>query len=255
MPDMNCEPPLTSLRTNLELLIAASRPGAPAVPEQDMVDLRADVMAQIEELSTLVGDLVDLAREDAPEVVYEEVDLAEIIEQALERVRRRRNDIEFELDLSPWYIFGEQHGLSRAVLNVLDNAAKWSPPGDIGGRRADADRDVHRAAHRRRRRSRDSRGGPWSRLRTLLSFDAIEVDAGIRSGPGDRAAGRRTSWWHRRGRHVAARRCTHPDDFARPGNSRGTISASDSSIRVKRRASAGHDGRRPHHRQLCGYPV
>ncbi|WP_279107334.1 histidine kinase dimerization/phospho-acceptor domain-containing protein, partial [Gordonia paraffinivorans] len=67
--------PLTSLRTNLELLIAASRPGAPAVPEEDMADLRADVMAQIEELSTLVGDLVDLAREDAPEVVYEEVEL------------------------------------------------------------------------------------------------------------------------------------------------------------------------------------
>ncbi|MBR7191015.1 MULTISPECIES: HAMP domain-containing sensor histidine kinase [unclassified Gordonia (in: high G+C Gram-positive bacteria)] len=121
--------PLTSLRTNLELLIAASRPGARAVPEEDMVDLRADVMAQIEELSTLVGDLVDLAREDAPEVVYEEVDLAEIVEQALERVRRRRNDVEFEVDLAPWFVFGEAHGLSRAVLNVLDNAAKWSPPG------------------------------------------------------------------------------------------------------------------------------
>ena len=121
--------PLTSLRTNLELLIAASRPGARAVPEEDMVDLRADVMAQIEELSTLVGDLVDLAREDAPEVVYEEVDLAEVVEQALERVRRRRNDVEFEVDLAPWFVFGEAHGLSRAVLNVLDNAAKWSPPG------------------------------------------------------------------------------------------------------------------------------
>ncbi|WP_279107025.1 sensor histidine kinase, partial [Gordonia paraffinivorans] len=52
-----------------------------------------------------------------------------IIEQALERVRRRRNDVEFEVDLTPWYVFGEQHGLSRAVLNILDNAAKWSPPG------------------------------------------------------------------------------------------------------------------------------
>ena len=121
--------PLTSLRTNLELLIAASEPGAPAVPTEDMVELRSDVMAQIEELSTLVGDLVDLAREDAPEVVYEEVDLVQIIEHALERVRRRRSDVDFQTTLTPWFVFGEEHGLSRAVLNVLDNAAKWSPRG------------------------------------------------------------------------------------------------------------------------------
>ncbi|GAA11652.1 two-component histidine kinase MprB [Gordonia alkanivorans NBRC 16433] len=246
--------PLTSLRTNLELLIAASRPGAPAVPEQDMVDLRADVMAQIEELSTLVGDLVDLAREDAPEVVYEEVDLAEIIEQALERVRRRRNDIEFELDLSPWYIFGEQHGLSRAVLNVLDNAAKWSPPGtsvavgltqtgmstaqltvaDAGPGIPEEDRGL---VFERFYRSTQSRSMPGSGLGLAIVRQVVERHGGTVVADTSPRGG-------------ALIRMTLP-----PGNSRGTISASDSSIRVKRRASAGHDGRRPHHRQLCGYPV
>ncbi|MFW0786851.1 HAMP domain-containing sensor histidine kinase [Gordonia sp. CPCC 206044] len=121
--------PLTSLRTNLELLIASSEPGAPTMPAQDMIELRSDVMAQIEELSTLVGDLVDLAREDAPEVVHEEVDLAEVVSRSLERVRRRRSDVEFQTNLTPWFVFGEEHGLNRAVLNVLDNAAKWSPRG------------------------------------------------------------------------------------------------------------------------------
>ncbi|MFT4086790.1 MAG: HAMP domain-containing sensor histidine kinase [Gordonia sp. (in: high G+C Gram-positive bacteria)] len=121
--------PLTSLRTNLELLIASSAPGAPAIPASDMVELQSDVMAQIEELSTLVGDLVDLAREDALEAVLEEVDLEEVIDGALVRVRRRRTDIEFDVQTSPWFVFGEQHGVARAVLNVLDNAAKWSPPG------------------------------------------------------------------------------------------------------------------------------
>ena len=121
--------PLTSLRTNLELLMAASAPGAPAMPATDMIELRSDVMAQIEELSTLVGDLVDLAREDAPEVVFEEVDLADVVNRALERVRRRRGDVEFQSMLSPWFVFGEDHGLNRAVLNLLDNAAKWSPRG------------------------------------------------------------------------------------------------------------------------------
>ncbi|WP_280243921.1 HAMP domain-containing sensor histidine kinase [Nocardia abscessus] len=119
--------PLTSLRTNMELLIASSRPGAPRLPDEDMAGLRADVMAQIEELSTLVGDLVDLAREDAPETVYERVDLGEVVERALERARRRRTGIEFVADLRPWFVYGHEAGLERAVLNVLDNAAKWSP--------------------------------------------------------------------------------------------------------------------------------
>ncbi|RMI28143.1 sensor histidine kinase [Nocardia stercoris] len=121
--------PLTSLRTNTELLIAAARPGAPAVPEQDMAELRADVMAQIEELSTLVGDLVDLAREDAPEAVYDVVDLGEVAERALERARRRRSGIEFVAQLCPWFVYGHEAALERAILNVLDNAAKWSPTG------------------------------------------------------------------------------------------------------------------------------
>lgn len=122
--------PLTSLRTNMELLIASSRPGAPRVPDEDMAELRIDVMAQIEELSTLVGDLVDLAREDAPETVYELVDLRDVVDRALERARRRRNEIDFTQESVPWFVYGDQAGLSRAVLNVLDNAAKWSPPGE-----------------------------------------------------------------------------------------------------------------------------
>lgn len=121
--------PLTSLRTNLELLIASSAPGAPSMPASDMVELRSDVVAQIEELSTLVGDLVDLARDDALEAVHQEVDLEDVVDSALERVRRRRTDIDFDVQTIPWFVFGEEHGLSRAVLNVLDNAAKWSPPG------------------------------------------------------------------------------------------------------------------------------
>lgn len=121
--------PLTSLRTNMELLIASSRPGAPNIPAEDMAELRSDVMAQIEELSNLVGDLVDLAREDAPESVYERVDLGEVTERALERARRR-GSVEFAAELRPWFVYGQEAALERAVLNVLDNAAKWSPPGE-----------------------------------------------------------------------------------------------------------------------------
>ena len=121
--------PLTSLRTNVELLMESMKPGAPRLPEDDMAELRTDVIAQIEEMSTLVGDLVDLTRDDAGIAVHETVEIAEVVDRSLERVRRRRNDIEFEVAVTPWQVYGDAAGLGRAVLNLLDNAAKWSPPG------------------------------------------------------------------------------------------------------------------------------
>lgn len=127
--------PLTSLRTNAELLIASSTPGAPSIPEAEMAGLRADVIAQIEELSTLVGDLVDLTREEGRNLANEPVDVSEIIGRSLERVRRRRNDIAFDVEIVPWQVDGDTAGLSRAVLNLLDNAAKWSPSGGTVGLR------------------------------------------------------------------------------------------------------------------------
>lgn len=127
--------PLTSLRTNVELLMASTRPGAASIPEAEMDDLRSDVIGQIEELSTLVGDLVDLTRDEAGGVIYEPVDMTEVVDRSLERVRRRRSDIEFDVEVTPWQVYGDAAGLSRAVLNLLDNAAKWSPSGGRVGLR------------------------------------------------------------------------------------------------------------------------
>lgn len=121
--------PLTSMRTNLELLAAASVPGAPTLPDTDRAELLDDVQAQVAELSTLVGDLVELARDDAPQVVHEPVELTDVVLRALERARRRAVDVEFEPTLVPWTLMGDSTALERAVLNLLDNAAKWSPPG------------------------------------------------------------------------------------------------------------------------------
>lgn len=118
--------PLTSLRTNVELLMMASRSGA-VISAKDREELEADVIAQIEELSTLVGDLVDLAREDGPQQVIEEVDVVDVIETSLERVERRRPDVTFILKLNDWFLYGDPAALGRAVLNLMDNAAKWSP--------------------------------------------------------------------------------------------------------------------------------
>ncbi|QIZ35834.1 HAMP domain-containing sensor histidine kinase [Saccharopolyspora sp. ASAGF58] len=121
--------PLTSLRTNLELLMASARPDAPKLSEQDRAEMFTDVQAQVMELSALVGDLVELAREDTPQAVHEPVDLVEVVERALSRARRRAPRIEFDVRLEPWVMMGDATALERAVLNLLDNAAKWSPDG------------------------------------------------------------------------------------------------------------------------------
>ncbi|MGQ0840691.1 sensor histidine kinase [Actinokineospora sp.] len=121
--------PLTSLRTNLELLLAAEAPGAPNLSAQDHADIQDDLRAQLDELTQLIGDLVELAREDAAPAVQEHVELLEVVEQALDRARRRASHVHFDVKLQPWHLVGHAASLERAVLNLLDNAVKFSPPG------------------------------------------------------------------------------------------------------------------------------
>jgi two-component system sensor histidine kinase MprB len=118
--------PLTSLRTNLDLLTQADRQGG--LSDASRAELLDDVRFQIEELTTLIGDLTELAREQPARVHLEEVDLAEVTERAVERVRRRASSLRFDVQVEPWWVVGEAAGLERAVTNLLDNAAKWSPP-------------------------------------------------------------------------------------------------------------------------------
>lgn len=117
--------PLTSLRTNLDLLRQAE--GNTALSPEARLELLDDVRGQIEELSALVGDLVELAREEPTTRTVAEVDLAEVVERAVTRVRRRAHGVSFDVELEPWPVVGDSSSLERAVTNVLDNAAKWSP--------------------------------------------------------------------------------------------------------------------------------
>lgn len=119
--------PLTSLRTNLELLTQADARGGLSAEARS--ELMGDVRFQIEELTTLIGDLTELARDDAPVTEVEPVDLAEVVERALDRVRRRASGLSFDVALEPWWVVGESSSLERAATNLLDNAVKWSPAG------------------------------------------------------------------------------------------------------------------------------
>lgn len=117
--------PLTSLRTNLDLLAQADDAGG--LPEASRRELLDDVRGQIEELTTLVGDLVMLARDEQPEASVTSLDLADVVDRAVTRVRRRAVGVDFDVRLEPWPTEGDTTGLERAITNVLDNAAKWSP--------------------------------------------------------------------------------------------------------------------------------
>ena len=118
--------PLTSLRTNIELLSADASSGM--LKQQDRIDILADVKAQLVEFTDLIGDLVQLARDETASSP-EPLDFRNVVNSALDRVRLRAHGLLFDVELNPFYVVGDSDSLERAVTNLLDNAVKWSPPG------------------------------------------------------------------------------------------------------------------------------
>ena len=116
--------PLTSLRTNIEVL-ASER----TLPPGDRERLLSDVVEQLQEMSLLVGDLIEVARGEQHGVEPEDVRLDLVAAEAVERARRNRPGVTFTSDLEESFVRGVPATIERAVGNLLDNAAKWSPAG------------------------------------------------------------------------------------------------------------------------------
>jgi two-component system sensor histidine kinase MprB len=116
--------PLTSLRTNIEVLARAD-----ALPPDERERLLADVVEQLAEMSELVAELVALDRvEDGPGG-REDVRLDLLAAEAIERARRNRGGVTFAPTLEESVVHGVPGSIERAIGNLLDNAAKWSPVG------------------------------------------------------------------------------------------------------------------------------
>jgi two-component system sensor histidine kinase MprB len=111
--------PLASLRTNIEVLA-----GGKELPSGEREKLLADVIGQVEELSALVGDLVEIDREQPAEV--EDVRLDELVKHAVAGAKVRAPRVLFRTRLQESVVRGAPAQLERAVSNLLDNAAKWS---------------------------------------------------------------------------------------------------------------------------------
>ncbi|MEV4417180.1 HAMP domain-containing sensor histidine kinase [Catellatospora sp. NPDC049609] len=122
--------PLTSLRTNIELLVRAEAEpeSGRTLPAQDRARLMQDLETQVVELTQLTNELVDLTREQTSPEQAEPVDMAEVVVGAVERCRGR-TAVPIDVDLVTAELTGRPGALERMVLNLLDNATKWSPAG------------------------------------------------------------------------------------------------------------------------------
>jgi two-component system sensor histidine kinase MprB len=112
--------PLTSLRTNVETLQRY-----PDLPVETRESILLDLQSETRELGSLVDELVQLATDTWDDEPEEQVSLDQIVERVAERTRRRtgRNVV---VVAEPAAMFGRPRELTRAIGNLVDNAAKFS---------------------------------------------------------------------------------------------------------------------------------
>jgi two-component system OmpR family sensor kinase len=138
--DHELKNPLTAIRAGLANLdIAQSDPA-----QQKAL---ASVEAQALRLSQLTSDLRKLAELESCPLEREWVDISELLREAVALAEERPGDVLQEVNLTvpqaPWpvpEVLGDWDLLFLAVFNLLDNALKFTEPGDTVEVRAVDDR-------------------------------------------------------------------------------------------------------------------
>jgi two-component system sensor histidine kinase MprB len=177
--------PIATLRANLQLLRDEER-----LSQADREALREDMISELDELTGLVGDVVELARGRRPSSDLHDVRVDLIASEAIERTARRAPGLTLHASLEPTLIRGEGDRVGRAIANLLDNARKWSPPDGVievelrGGTLTV--RDHGSGFHEedlpyvfdRFHRAKDARGKPGSGLGLAIVRQAAEAHGG-----------------------------------------------------------------------------
>ena len=180
--------PIASLRANIQMLGDADR-----LPPAEREQMRADIVGELDELTSLVGDVVELARGSKPARQQDDVRLDDIVAAVVDRERRRARDgVVVQADgLTPTVVRGEPDRIARAVTNLVGNAVKWSPDGGkvevglAGGVLSVRDHGPGFAAEdlphvfERFYRAAAARGAPGSGLGLAIVAQAAEAHGGF----------------------------------------------------------------------------
>lgn len=118
--------PMAALRSDIQIFLESER-----LPLAERESLQQSILAELDELTQVVADVVDLARGSTPTTQAEPVELDAIVAEAVQRARRRAPNLRFDVSLGSSVVEGVPDRVARAVTNVIDNASKWSPPEGI----------------------------------------------------------------------------------------------------------------------------
>jgi two-component system, OmpR family, sensor histidine kinase MprB len=118
--------PLTSLRANAQVLSRIDE-----LDHEDASQLSGDMVAQVDELTSLVGDLTELTQGEHSVEEPSTFDLADLVSECSEvaETHARTKQVSLEVDAAPCTVRARRNRLARAVGNLLDNAIKFSPTG------------------------------------------------------------------------------------------------------------------------------
>jgi two-component system sensor histidine kinase MprB len=117
--------PLTAVRTNIEFLERATTLSA-----AERQGLLAETRTELEELTDLVTEMVELATDTRTVEAVVDVDLAELAGDVAERFRRRTGRSVTVALGKPARVRAQRGLIERAVTNLVDNALKFSDDGD-----------------------------------------------------------------------------------------------------------------------------
>jgi two-component system, OmpR family, sensor histidine kinase MprB len=178
--------PVASLRANIQTLEDAER-----LPPGEREALRSDIVEELDELTALVADIVELARGAKHGRPEDDVRVDQLLDAAVERARARAGEtVTFSVSSEPTLVRGEPQRIHRAIANLVDNAVKWSPSGgeielglaggeltvrDHGPGFSDGDQD---RVFERFYRAEDARGMPGSGLGLAIVRQAAEAHGG-----------------------------------------------------------------------------